>query len=242
MNATLRRWRHRAAHRAVTALSTRPRLYYGARRLTGTYDHLCVRPETEIVIEGYPRSANSTTVHGFLARQERPVRVAHHKHHAAQVLQAVRWGVPAVALIRPPRAAILSSLALAEEARRRHGGPGGRDSHVTFGDAAGAWLAFYRAILPLRDALVIAPFARVTADLAAVIDEVNARFATRFESAPEVRTPQPDLGWHARSNPLRREILAELDTFMHAAEREWPRLGRLLAACDALHDRLVASP
>ncbi len=242
MNATLRRWRHRAAHRTVTALSTRPRLYYGVRRLTGTYDQLCVCPATELVIEGYPRSANSTTVHGFLARQDRPVRVAHHKHHAAQLLQAARWGVPAVALIRPPRAAILSMLALAEEGRRRHGGPGGRGSHVTFEDAAWAWLAFYRAILPIRDALVVAPFARVTADLATVIEEVNERFATRFESAPEVRTPQPGLGWHARSNPLRREILANRDTVMQQAGRERPRLARLLAAGDALHDGLAGAP
>ena len=90
MNAAWRRWRHRTAHRAVTALSTRPRLYYGMRRLTGTYDHLCIRPDTELVIEGYPRSANSTTVYGFLKRQDRPVQVAHHKHNATQLLQAAR--------------------------------------------------------------------------------------------------------------------------------------------------------
>ena len=70
-------------YRLVTTLSTRPFLYYMLRRITGTMDSLCVNDETELVIEGYPRSANSTTAHGFLACQSKPVRLAHHKHHVA---------------------------------------------------------------------------------------------------------------------------------------------------------------
>ena len=84
----------RARFRAVTYLSTRPALYYGMRRITGRFDGQCVRPETEIVIEGFPRSANSTTVHRFLERQPGPVRIAHHKHHAAQLQRATRGGCP----------------------------------------------------------------------------------------------------------------------------------------------------
>lgn len=240
MNADmLLRWRYRTAHHTVLALSSRPAAYYTVRRLTGTYDHLCIRPDTELVIEGYPRSANSTTAHGFLERQDRPVRVAHHKHHAAQLIQAARWGIPAIALIRPPRAAIISSFALAEEGRRRSSGPGGRGSYVTFEDAAGAWRLFYRAIRPYRDAFVLAPFTRVTRDLEGVIDAVNARFGTSFSSAAEVRTPLPDLGWHARSNALRRDIQGELTDALAAAEATRPRLAALLADCDDLHAELV---
>jgi hypothetical protein len=117
----------RARHRAVTFASTRPALYFGLRRATGTLDALCIAPDTELVIEGYPRSANSTTVYGFLDRQPMPVKVAHHKHHAAQLLRAVERSVPAVMLIREPCAASLSNLALAEEARRR--GWGGAPRH-----------------------------------------------------------------------------------------------------------------
>jgi PAS domain-containing protein len=239
VSIALRQWRHRLAHRAVAGLSTRPVLYYGVRRLTGTYDHLCIRPDTELVIEGYPRSANSTTAHGFLERQDRAVRVAHHKHHAAQLLRAARWKTPAIALIRPPRAAIVSGFALAEEGRRRRGGPGGRGSHVTFEDAARAWRLFYRAIRPYRDAFILAPFGWVTTDLEGVIQAVNDRFGTAFQSAPAPHPPQRELGWHARSTPLRREIQRELRGALEVAEAERPELTRMLAECDNLHAEFV---
>jgi hypothetical protein len=102
----------RSKFHLVTLVSTRPALYYGLRQISGTMDHLCVRDDTELVIEGYPRSANSTTAYGFLDRQSRPVRVAHHKHHAAQLLLASKRGLPAVLLIRKPEQAIISNLAL----------------------------------------------------------------------------------------------------------------------------------
>ena len=94
----------------VTTISARPSLYYGLRKMTGTMDHLCIDEYTEIVIEGYPRSANSTTAYGFLARQTRPVRLAHHKHHAAQLLLAAKQGIPSVMLIRQPEQAVVSNL------------------------------------------------------------------------------------------------------------------------------------
>ena len=144
-----------------------------------------------------------------------------------------------MALIRPPRAAIFSNLALAEEGRRRHGGLGGRGSHVTFEDATGTWLAFYRAILPIRHSLVLDPFSRATANLAVVVEEANERFAKRFASTPVVRTPQAELGWHARSNALRRDIEGELTGALEAAEATRPRLAALLAECEQLHTEFV---
>jgi len=127
-------------YRAVTFASTRPALYYGLRDMTGPRDALCIQPDTELVIEGYPRSANSTTAYGFLDRQPRTVKLAHHKHHAAQLLRAVELGVPAVMLIRRPKEAALSNLALREEARRR-GGREQRQAQLGYINVLSAWLA-----------------------------------------------------------------------------------------------------
>lgn len=239
MSLGLAKFRHKAVHRAVLSLSTRPALYYAARRVTGRMDDLCICRDTELVIEGYPRSANSTTVHGFLERQARPVRVAHHKHHAAQLIRAARWGIPAIALVREPRAAIMSNLALAEEGRRRTGRTG-RGASLGFCHAAMGWSAFYRAILPHADHLLIVPFERATVDIEAVIDALNRRFGTDFRSAPEVVSPRRALGWHAMPNPLRQEIKAALaEAFTDELHRS-ARLRWLLEDCDALHGRVRA--
>ena len=72
----LQRAGYRMTQHVVNAVSAQPTLYYGLRKLTGTMDDLCIRRDTELVIEGYPRSANSTTVHEFLARQIKTVRIA----------------------------------------------------------------------------------------------------------------------------------------------------------------------
>jgi len=221
----------------VTALSTRPSLYYCVRQAIGTYDDLCIRQETELVIEGFPRSANSTTVYDFLNRQSRPVRVAHHKHHAAQLQRAVAWRVPAVVLIRRPSDAVLSLLALAEEGRRR-GDRAVRERALTFADAAFAWVAFYRAVLPQLDALVIAPFDQVTQDVAPTIGRINDRFATAFETEPSA-AKAPQLGWHARPNPLREHVKADLRTaYLHACEED-RQLRNLMCEADELYARIL---
>lgn len=171
----------RARFRAVTWASTRPRLYYGLGRLTRQADHLCIRRDTDMVIEGYPRSANSTTVHKFLAIQDRPTHVAHHKHHAAQLLRAAEWGIPAVVLIRAPREACLSLLALAAEARHRAGKP--ERGGLNFSDVLFAYVAFYEAVEPTLDHTMIGRFEVVRSDVHGLITHVNARFGTDFRAA-----------------------------------------------------------
>ena len=73
-------------------------------------NHLC-RPDTRLVVEGYPRSSNSFAVDmigesatGLLRRQD----IAHHTHDVANLQIAQAYGIPKVILIREPEAAILS--------------------------------------------------------------------------------------------------------------------------------------
>jgi len=219
----------------VTYLSTRPRLYYALRHLAGRTDPLCIQRDTALVIEGYPRSANSTIAHGFIALQNSPLHVAHHKHHAAQILRATEWGIPAVVLIRAPRAACLSLLALAAEARHRAGRP--EEEVLSFPDVFAAYVAFYEAVERRLDHIVIGRFEIVRDDLAGLVERVNARFGTNFQSKATKETPPPELGWHAMPNEIRDRIKLNLDARFDTELAGSPALRRLVARSNAVHAR-----
>jgi hypothetical protein len=122
---------------------------------------------TEIVIEGYPRSANTFTVVAFRLAQGREIQIAHHLHAAAQIKRAVRLGVPAIVLIREPSEAILSLLV--------------RDPHASMRWALRSYIRFYSTVAPCLEKTVVAPFATVTSDLASIIRMVNIRYGTAFK-------------------------------------------------------------
>ena len=67
-----------------------------------------ISKKTEIVIEGYPRSANTFSVFAFLQAQGRHISIAHHLHVEAQIVLGVRWGIPVLVLLRNPVDAIRS--------------------------------------------------------------------------------------------------------------------------------------
>lgn len=240
MTAFLVRLYHRATERIVTKVSVHPTLYWSIRTITGSMDCYCLGKDTELVIEGYPRSGNTTTVYGFLERQERPVRVAHHKHHAAQLISAVRLGIPAVALVRNPRDAIISHRAFAEEERLRCG-RSLRTASLTFSDLAASWAAFYRAILPISDRILVVPFEAAIADLEGVIEEMNARFHTSFRSDPEKLDDQGFLGTHALPNELRGKIKSSLSQSFAAELKRSRRLRARMEECSELFERLAGA-
>lgn len=225
----------RMQFRAVTLLSTRPNLYFGLRQLTSRLDELCIRPDTDIVIEGFPRSANSTTVQKFLERQDRPLHVAHHKHHAAQILRAAEWGIPTVVLIRPPRAACMSLLALAAEARCRAGKR--KAEGLAFADVFTAYAAFYEAVEQVLDQIVIGRFERVCNDIEGLVERVNARFGTTFKTQMRGAPPQAELGWHALPTDIREGIKRDLAARFEAEIAGSFSLRRLVARAEAVHAR-----
>ena len=99
------------------------------------------------------------------------MRLAHHLHAPAQLIEAARRGTPALLLIRDPLEAVLSQVV--------------REPDVALRDALVAYGRFYASLLPYRGALVVGEFRDVTSDFASVIRHVNARFGTTFsEFAP----------------------------------------------------------
>lgn len=130
------------------------------------YRILAVRHDTEIVIEGYPRCANTFAVIAFTQSQPQAVKVAHHLHSISQLRRGVELGIPTLVLLRDPREAILS-LAI-------------RKQHATPKWAAEEYVDFHSGAAELRDHVLFADFEEVTSDFGAVIRRVNNCYRRRF--------------------------------------------------------------
>ena len=126
-----------------------------------------IGPATELVIEGYMRSANTYAVYAFQSAQRRPVALAHHLHAPAQLIRAARRGIPALVLIRDPEDTILSQVQW--------------EPDISMRAALMTYVRFYRAIEPYAGGLVTATFLQVTEDFGGVIRRLNARFGTNFD-------------------------------------------------------------
>lgn len=122
---------------------------------------------TELVIEGYLRSATTYCYYAFLLAQNRPVHVAYHLHVPAHVIRAVRWNIPTLVIIRDPRDAVSSALV--------------RDPHTSVKAHLYRYLVFYQTLNAYRDDIVVADFEEVISDFSAVIDRINAKYATQFQ-------------------------------------------------------------
>jgi hypothetical protein len=149
-------------------VAERPALYLPlARRKYRRPGPTVVGPRTELVIDGFTRSAVTFAVYGFQLAQRHPVRLAHHLHAPAQFIEAARRGTPALATIRDPEEAILSVLV--------------REPFVSPRAALMAYARFHERLLPYRSSFVVADFREVTTDLGSVIGRVNQRFGTEFD-------------------------------------------------------------
>jgi hypothetical protein len=145
-------------------------LFYALARSRRIPPDQLVGPDTRLVIEGFPRSANSYAVIGFQLVQPECLPVAHHTHAPAQIIRAAERKIPLLVPIRHPRDAIASLLI--------------RDRRFSISLAIEAYASFYKAVLPYRDAMVLAHFDDVTRDLGSVIERVNRQFGASFAIPP----------------------------------------------------------
>jgi hypothetical protein len=125
-----------------------------------------ISSRTELLIDGYTRSATTFAVYALQLSQPRPVRVAHHLHAPAQFIEAARRGIPALLTIREPEGAILSQLT--------------REPGVSLPDALVAYARFHTCLLHYRDRFVVGEFDEITHDFGRVVRRLNARFGTSF--------------------------------------------------------------
>lgn len=167
----------RRRRRIRNVISRYPKLYLPMARVAsrakglssppkGLHDRV-VTPDTEIVIEGFPRCGNSFAEAAFRLAQPRHVRCAHHCHASAQVIAAVRWNIPTIVLFRDPDEAVTSLLM--------------RDPHTySADDAYSEYINFYDTILPIKKGYVLSSFKCTTQSFDKLIRKVNKRFGSHF--------------------------------------------------------------
>lgn len=163
----------RARHRLRTHVTEHPALYLPLATIKRALrvdvrdlQRQVISSSTELVIEGYTRCGTTFAVYALQLSQGRPVRLAHHWHAPAQLIEAAHRKIPALLLIRRPEEAILSQLI--------------REPNVTLRDALVAYSRFYECLLPYRHRFVVGEFEQVTHDFGLVIRRLNARFGTSF--------------------------------------------------------------
>jgi hypothetical protein len=207
-----RRLRHLVRVRA----SEHPTIYlpFARRKYPGPSPEV-ISSETELVIDGYTRSATTFAVYAFQLAQARPVRIAHHLHAPAQLIAAAKMGIPVLALIRDPQGAILSQLV--------------REPWVALRDALVAYRRFYSCLLPYLSSFVVGEFDQVTRDFGAVVRRLNQRFGTSFQEFQHTEANVRECYALSRERPtLSRTLLGfESGLVTHdELDRERDRLAR----------------
>lgn len=122
--------------------------------------------QTDIIIEGFPRSANTFAFLAFKLAQTKTFNIAHHKHATAQFLIAKKYNIPSILLIRRPEDAVISFII--------------REPCLSLEKALKYWIHFHERLLKDKNSYIIADFNEITKDFGTVIQRVNQYFGTNF--------------------------------------------------------------
>jgi hypothetical protein len=95
-------------------------------------------------------------------------KLAHHFHYPAQIIEAVKRGVPAVVLLRNPIDAVASYVI--------------REENISIGEGMDYYIDFHRYLLGCKGSFVIGCFEEVVDDFGVIINRVNDLFSTNFTS------------------------------------------------------------
>ena len=165
-------------HALRRSLMMHPALYLPLARWKRAESVRVLDARTEFVLDGFERSANTFAAIAFQVAQNGHVKMAHHMHAVAPLIEAGARQVPTLITVRSPQATILSSMIL--------------QPRVTAGQWLKTYVAFYEGLMGSRESFLVATFEEVTSDFGAVIRRVNGRFSTSFRefdhTEPNVRT------------------------------------------------------
>lgn len=167
MSSITNRYIDQARYYVRAYLSRFPRIFSYIYGLKSRNKNLLVGPKTELLIEGFPRSANTFSVLAFEKAQSRKVHVAHHMHSSAQIVNAVRFNIPILILIRNPIDSI-SSMVL-------------RNKNLSISRLLAQYSEFHEAIYEYNKQFIVVDFNEVTSNFGQVIEKINTRFDVRFD-------------------------------------------------------------
>ncbi len=140
------------------------------------YWNVVVNKKTKIVVEGYPRSANTFAFNIFkrifLEMGVSPKRIAHHTHSAAQIIYGAKRNIPMVVVIRDPLSAVTSLIIMNDLHRKDLSGIA--DLYLK------QYISFHEKIIGLRDKYILADFNMIINNYNHIITEVNEKYKVKF--------------------------------------------------------------
>lgn len=121
------------------------------------YQGYRLEPGTDMVVEGFPRSANTYAWYALRRTLEPNLTVRGHTHAASNVLAAVKNSVPTMLIIRNPDDAVASLVQQAEG--------------VSLEQAFRAYSRFHRACYSASEGIYLAQFEDVVQNFSNVVDD-----------------------------------------------------------------------
>jgi hypothetical protein len=158
--------------------------------------NVIVDKNTELVIEGYPRSANTFTYAAFIISNGQSIKVAHHVHASAQYLKAVELGIPAILLIRHPLDAVVSLIL--------------RAPYISPKRALKDYLYFHNSLYKVASNLVVVDFKYAIVNTDNVFRYVNSAYGKSF-SIPNLNEQLDDIKAYVEFMDKRERNSDEVD-------------------------------
>lgn len=187
--------------------------------------------DTDLVIEGFQRCANSFAVQAFRSVNEtqRKLKIATHMHSPANVKYATSRGIPTMVLIRNPDDCIMSWLALAVQLGKIPKDSLGREDQMRrMLYWTQRYSMFYQRLMYARSSFVIADFKQVVSDFGVCIDRLNAKFGTEFQRFQHTEATEAEIFQKSKVNlspsvdreGIKEEVRDLYDSKQNAANRQ----------------------
>jgi hypothetical protein len=122
---------------------------------------------TDIIIEGFPRCANTFSCKAFSLAQNKSLKIAHHTHLSSQIIEGVKLGIPTLVLIRNPLDAVISLYM--------------KDKLASPYISILRYINFYKNLLPYKGRFIIGEFNQITNNFHSIIKKINEKYLTDFE-------------------------------------------------------------
>jgi len=144
-----------------------PLLYFTITGWRRSVKRLRAYKDTQLVVEGFPRSANTTSMYALYYAQGTSFKVGHHLHVGAHIVYAAKHNIPCLVIVRRPVDCIASLMVMRK---------GGRPSTLLKD-----YIDFAKVVLRYSHKVVVADFEQITANgVGDAIHRVNKKFGTSF--------------------------------------------------------------
>lgn len=128
-----------------------------------SWEHVAVRADSVLCVEGFPRSANTFAVAALTVSNPELGHIARHSHLSGQVKKAVELGVPTLLLVREPLGAVISMKQWERD--------------LELEQLLNSYIRFHRSIIGISESLIVIDFKEVTSDFGRVVEKLNERSA-----------------------------------------------------------------